>query len=402
MKKQLICFTTAAILALGATVPAMAAGVTATPNDASVAVDGKGIAIGAYNIGGYNYFKLRDVAAALNGTGANFEVGYDAAAKSIALSSKTAYSATGNELKDTAPTAKKTATVSNQKIILDGAEVSMQAYLIDGYNYFQLRELGKNLGFEVAWDNAAKAINMVTSGTPAVPVTPATPKEEVKAETDTEKLQKLIDGMNEFQRNPLSGTFKGNPGDVVTLNKPLAIIGDGVVLENITLVVNTKEQVRIENITFEGNQKAETAMIIKNAGDNSIIEICTFQNYLGDAVVIDQIVDNGKFYFAGNNFIEFGLAEKKVDGAIVLNATKKATAYYELDSNVFKLSKDIADENKMDVAFKTNDVANAVEIYSNTKVAFINNTIDKANTPGTGIDMYSDISSENVLTDYLY
>ncbi|MBQ3614837.1 MAG: hypothetical protein II993_02415 [Anaerotignum sp.] len=400
MKKQLICFTTAAILALGATVPAMAAGVTATPNDASVAVDGKGIAIGAYNIGGYNYFKLRDVAAALNGTGANFEVGYDAAAKSIALSSKTAYSATGNELKDTAPTAKKTATVSNQKIILDGAEVSMQAYLIDGYNYFQLRELGKNLGFEVAWDNAAKAINMVTSGTPAAP---SAPKEEVKAETDVEKLQKAIDSMKPFERLSVGGTFKGNPGDVVTLDKPLALIGDGTaVLENITLVVNTVDQIRIENITFEGNKKAETAMIVKNAGDNSIIEICTFQNYLGDAVVIDQIVDNGKFYFAGNNFIEFGLAEKKVDGAIVLNATKKATAYYELDSNVFKLSKDIADENKMDVAFKTNDVANAVEIYSNTKVAFINNTIDKANTPGTGIDMYSDISSENVLTDYLY
>ena len=400
MKRRLVCLTTAAILAIGAAVPAMAAGVTATPNDASVAVDGKGIAIGAYNIGGYNYFKLRDVAAALNGTGANFEVGYDSAAKSIALSSKTAYSATGNELKDTAPTAKKTATVSDQKIILDGKEVSMQAYLIDGYNYFQLRELGKNLGFEVAWDNAAKAINMVTSGTPATPVAP---KEEVKVETDVEKLQKAIDGMTEYTKNTLSGTYKGNPGDVVTLNKPLALIGDGTaVLENITLVVNTKEQVRIENITFEGGKKAETAMIVKNAGDNSIIECCTFQNYLGDAVVIDQIVDNGKFYFAGNNFVEFGLAEKKVDGAIALNATKKAEAYYELDCNVFKLSKDIADESKMDVAFMTKDVANAVEIYSDTKVAFINNTIDKANNPYIGIDMYSDISDENLLTDYLY
>lgn len=400
MKRRFVCFATAAILTLGTAVPAMAAGVTATPNDASVAVDGKGIAIGAYNISGYNYFKLRDVAAALNGTGANFEVGYDATAKSIALSSKTAYSATGNELKDTAPTAKKTATVSNQKIILDGVEVSMQAYLIDGYNYFQLRELGKNLGFEVAWDNAAKAINMVTSGTSATPVAP---KEEVKELTDVEKLQKAIDGMKAFERLNLGGTYKGNPGDVVTLDKPLALIGDGTaVLENITLVVDTKEQVRIENITFEGNKKAETAMIIKNAGDNSIIEICTVQNYMGDAVVIDQIVDNGKFYFAGNNFIEFGLAEKKVDGAIALNATKKATAYYELDSNVFKLSKNIEDESKMDVALMTKDVANAVDIYSNTKVAFINNTIDKANTPGIGIDMYSDISSENVLTDYLY
>lgn len=394
MKKRLVCFATAAILALGTAVPALAAGVTATPNDASVAVDGKGIAIGAYNIGGYNYFKLRDVAAALNGTGANFEVGYDAAAKSIALSSKTAYSATGNELKDTAPTAKKTATVSNQKIILDGKEVSMQAYLIDGYNYFQLRELGKNLGFEVAWDNAAKAINMVTSGTPAAP---AGPKEEIKAETDVEKLQKAINGMKPFEKLNVGGTFKGNPGDIVTLDKPLALIGDGTaVLENITLVVNTVDQIRIENITFEGSKKAETAMIVKNAGDNSIIEMCTFQNYMGDAVVIDQIVDNGKFYFAGNNFFEYGLAEKKVDSAIMLNATKKLTAYFDLNSNVFKLSKDIQDETKMDVVFANRDVANAGEIYSNTSVGFYNNLIEKAGDAGYGIDMYSDLLDENI------
>lgn len=163
MKKHVLCLATAVIMAIGTAVPVMAAGITATPNNASVAVDGESITIGAYNIGGYNYFKLRDVAAALNGTGANFEVGYDATAKAIALTTGAIYSETGNELKDTAPTAKKTATVSNQKIILDGREVSMQAYLIDGYNYFQLRELGKSLGFDVTWDANKNAINMVTN-----------------------------------------------------------------------------------------------------------------------------------------------------------------------------------------------------------------------------------------------
>ena len=161
MKKNVFCCSTAALLALGMAVPAMAADVTATPNQASVSVDGKAIAIAAYNIDGYNYFKLRDVAAALNGTAANFEVGFDAETKSIALTKNAAYTATGQELKDAA-TEKKTAAASGQKILLDGAEVSMQAYLIDGYNYFQLRELGKTLGFEVAWDNEAKAINMIT------------------------------------------------------------------------------------------------------------------------------------------------------------------------------------------------------------------------------------------------
>ena len=163
MKKRIICWATAAVLTLGTTVPAMATGITATPNNASVAVDGKIIAIGAYNIGGYNYFKLRDVAAALNGTGSNFEVGYDAAEKAISLKTKTAYSETGNELKDTKLTMKKKATVSDQKIVLDGENAYMLAFLIDGYNYFQLRELGQNLGFEVVWDAEANTINIITN-----------------------------------------------------------------------------------------------------------------------------------------------------------------------------------------------------------------------------------------------
>lgn len=163
MKKQVLCLATVAVMTLGSVVPAMAAGVTATPNNASVAVNGKNIAIGAYNIGGYNYFKLRDVAAALNGTDANFEVGYDSAEKAISLKTKTTYTVTGNELKNTAPTKKKMATVSDQQIMLDGKRAYMQAFLIDGYNYFQLRELGDNLGFDVTWDAKKNAINMVTS-----------------------------------------------------------------------------------------------------------------------------------------------------------------------------------------------------------------------------------------------
>ena len=109
----------ASVMTLGMTIPALAAEVTAVPNSSPVAINGKAIAIGAYNIDGYNYFKLRDVAAALNGTEANFEVGFDAKTKSIALKNKTAYTSTGNELKDTDPKGNKAAAVSNQKIMLE-------------------------------------------------------------------------------------------------------------------------------------------------------------------------------------------------------------------------------------------------------------------------------------------
>ncbi len=47
---------------------------------------------------------------------------------------------------------------STSRVYVDGREVQMEAYLIDGRNYVQLREIGKNVGFDVSWDNATKSV----------------------------------------------------------------------------------------------------------------------------------------------------------------------------------------------------------------------------------------------------
>ena len=41
----------------------------------------------------------------------------------------------------------------DQRITLDGQEIELTGYLINGNNYFQLRDLGDKLGFGVSWDN---------------------------------------------------------------------------------------------------------------------------------------------------------------------------------------------------------------------------------------------------------
>jgi len=48
-------------------------------------VNGKIVEFEAYNINGYNYFKLRDLAQAVNNTEKNFEVTWDAANNAINL-----------------------------------------------------------------------------------------------------------------------------------------------------------------------------------------------------------------------------------------------------------------------------------------------------------------------------
>ena len=65
--------------------------VQATPTASNVLVNDKQTAFDAYNIGGNNYFKLRDLAHALNGSGKQFEVTWDGANNAILLTSGTAY-----------------------------------------------------------------------------------------------------------------------------------------------------------------------------------------------------------------------------------------------------------------------------------------------------------------------
>ena len=68
------------------------------------------------------------------------------------------------------------ATLSTNRILVDGQETHMTAYTIGGSNYVRLRDIGKAVGFEVYWDGDAKCVQ-VESGKPYTGIAP------VKAET---------------------------------------------------------------------------------------------------------------------------------------------------------------------------------------------------------------------------
>lgn len=115
-------------------------------------VDGKDIDCEKYNIGGSNYFKLRDIAYALNGSGSQFGVGYDEATSTVTINTGEVYTPTGTEMKtgvDNSSTAKH----SSQSILVNGVKNDeLTVYNIGGSNFFQLRELGNVLGFEVGYN----------------------------------------------------------------------------------------------------------------------------------------------------------------------------------------------------------------------------------------------------------
>lgn len=153
-------------------------GVTAVRTNARVRVDKKDMAFDIYNIDGNNYFKLRDIAYVLNGTGSQFSVSFDAQSDTITLMRGEAYTVTGTEMQPGTGTADVRAVTSNQKVVVSGKLAGMEAYNIGGSNYFKLRDLADRLNFSVSWNQAAQTVDITSVKAPEKPTEPQEPVEE--------------------------------------------------------------------------------------------------------------------------------------------------------------------------------------------------------------------------------
>ena len=93
---------------------------------------------------------------------------------------------------------------SNHRIFVDGQEVQMEAYAVNGNNYVKLRDIGKAVGFEVYWDGDAKCVQIESEKpyTGEAPVTSAEAKPvEQPAQTDVAAAkQDIIDRTNALRK----------------------------------------------------------------------------------------------------------------------------------------------------------------------------------------------------------
>ena len=127
----------------------------------SLEIDGTLVDCNAYNIDGYNYFRLRDLAFLLAGTPCCFNVTYDEATDTVTLTTGEAYME-GNQEIDSAMIPQYF-TPSVQKLIVDGKVIEeMSAYNIDGSNYFKLAELKSFLGFGLSYNETTRTVKITT------------------------------------------------------------------------------------------------------------------------------------------------------------------------------------------------------------------------------------------------
>lgn len=193
MKKRCKIMSAVCIAALATTIAAGAASTPAKPSTHKIYVDGERANVAAYEINDNNYFKLRDVAAILSGTDAQFEVTWDEASQTITLTDGHAYTTVGGEM-GSIPAANQTAEDSTAIVYRDGTQVHYTGYNINDNNYYKLRDIAADFDFGVTWDNDTQSVLITTTEgytpegeepeTPVEPEEPETPVEPENPEDD--------------------------------------------------------------------------------------------------------------------------------------------------------------------------------------------------------------------------
>ncbi|MBQ9458470.1 MAG: hypothetical protein IJU66_00880 [Oscillospiraceae bacterium] len=164
-----LCLALAALLTLSLGIGARAAegiGVSTW----KLSVNGEIVPARAYSVNGENYFKLRDIACAMEGTKAKFDVVYDQEENVVRITTSRRYQRLGSELAEEAEDLSATASISSQTVYIDGKKAKLTAYNIGGANYFRLRDLGKALHFDVDFDPALHTVLVASEAwTPDIP-----------------------------------------------------------------------------------------------------------------------------------------------------------------------------------------------------------------------------------------
>lgn len=161
--------------------------VDAVKNTKKVTLDGEEVMVGAYDVEGFNYLKLRDIAAILNGKKCQFDVGYDNETKVFSVELAKGYEKVEGDLAEIKDEKAK-AMVSVKKILVNGEEKEVKTALIDGYNYMQLRDLGSLVGLGVKYDQVNKVI-MLNSDAEEKEEEKPEEKEEEKKEDKKEEVK---------------------------------------------------------------------------------------------------------------------------------------------------------------------------------------------------------------------
>lgn len=200
-----------------------AGAVNATPTKNTIYVDGTKVNGAAYMINNNNYFKLRDIAAMVNGSTKQFEVSWNETNKRIDLTTNKAYTVVGGEMA-LPSNAVKTAKESKASVFKDGNKADYTGYNISDNNYYKLRDLCKDMNIGVKFDLATNRVDILTTvgygeennaGNTTEPTTPTTPSNPSNSTSNADSDGWTI--LRDYRQTGDSGIRSANMGGTTSL-----------------------------------------------------------------------------------------------------------------------------------------------------------------------------------------
>lgn len=125
-----------------------------------ILINGMEKEIETYVESGSTYFKIRDIAFLLNGSGSQFDVSWNPKTKQVEVRLYEFYTPVGGEISYSS--IPKNVTKSYVTLNINGVPKTLEAYTIDGSTYYKIRELGAAVGFDVSWDSQRNAVAIQT------------------------------------------------------------------------------------------------------------------------------------------------------------------------------------------------------------------------------------------------
>ena len=323
--------------------------VDAVKNTKKVTLDGEEVMVGAYDVEGYNYLKLRDVAAILNTKKCQFNVGFDKPTKLITVELAKGYEKVEGDLAEIKDEKAK-AIVSVKKILVNGEEKEIKTALINEYNYMQLRDLASLVGLGVDYDKVNKVIMLKSD---------AEVKEEMTEEKKDEKTDDKKDEKKEEKiKNEKSDDKKYSEEENKVFNFLISMINQRI-----------EKFKNFANVPFTGNEEDDFQAQLINM---SILH--GRRLYMDGARIEKKItMEEGKKCYVveftypsgGKNTIKAAIEEGK-EGAVITESLSYSPIIGLIDKSkdIRKLSKDELKEKftKVHDAFGANDYKKAAEL----------------------------------------
>ena len=146
-------------------------GIVARPSPHDIWVDGVDYSnlMTIYNINEQNFVKVRDLAAILNGSGSQFDVGWNNAQQMVVLTTAQPYTSVSGDLSGRA-TSNRDAAYNHAIVQINGRIASLVSYNIDDSTYFNVRDMAREIGFSVKFEPATSTIVITSSGFVPLPI----------------------------------------------------------------------------------------------------------------------------------------------------------------------------------------------------------------------------------------